>query len=111
MGIYWLVPESIRWLISNGRTEEAKKIIERAAKENKKAVPYHLFRNADLSEIDLDKDSRDSKQPRHIEQKVTVLDLFRPRIIFVRTINMCFQVIGKQFRSSKVEYNFNILVV
>ena len=91
------MPESIRWLISNGRTEEAKKIIERAAKENKKAVPYHLFRNADLSEIDLDKD-RDTKEPKHVEQKVTVLDLFRPRIIFVRTINMCFQVNGKLFR-------------
>merc|ERR1719336_1200927 len=90
LGIYWLVPESIRWLISNGRTEEAKKIIERAAKENKKAVPYHLFKNADLSEIDLDKD-RDSKEPKHKEPKVTVLDLFRPRIIFVRTVNMCFQ--------------------
>ena len=85
------MPESIRWLISKGRTEEAKKIIERAAKENKKAVPHHLFKNADLSEIDLDKD-RDSKEPKHIEPKVTVLDLFRPRIIFVRTVNMCFQV-------------------
>lgn len=84
LGLYWLVPESTRWLIGQGRLEEAKKNIERAARENKRKVPYHLLKTAEMSEVDLGHD--DPPKP-----KVTVLDLFRPRVILFRTLNMCFQ--------------------
>ena len=42
---------------------------------------------SDMSEIELDshKDNRDAAQ-------VTVRDLFRPRVILFRTLNMCYQV-------------------
>ena len=90
VGLYWVVPESVRWLLSNGRVEEAKEIIERAARENGKKVPVHLMRGeTDMSEIELDsnKDNRDAAAAR-----VTVMDLFRPRVILFRTLNMCYQV-------------------
>ena len=89
LGLYWLVPESPRWLLTNGRTEEAKKIIEQAAKTNNKQVPRHLLQQADLSEINL----KDDVSRQVIDVKVTVLDLFRPKKIMFRTVNMCYQVI------------------
>lgn len=38
-----IVPESIRWLVSNKRYEEAKRLILKAAKENKRRIPDHLL--------------------------------------------------------------------
>ena len=82
------MPESVRWLLSNGRIEEAKKVIELAARANRKQIPHHLIKQADLSEIDLNKDEKAGVS----KKKITVLELFRTRIILLRTLNMCFQV-------------------
>ena len=43
LGLYFLVPESPRWLLAMGRTEEAKKIIQKGAEINKKNLPDSLF--------------------------------------------------------------------
>ena len=88
LATYWAVPESVRWLVTRGRTQEAKEIIRRAARENKKEVPHHLLDQADMSEIDLGTKPAQNKD----NQTVTVLDLFRPRAILFRTLNMCYQV-------------------
>ncbi|KAM6900193.1 solute carrier family 22 member 13-like [Xenentodon cancila] len=40
---YWILPESARWLITQGRKEEAIKAIRRAAKVNKRNVPEELL--------------------------------------------------------------------
>ncbi|XP_069126049.1 organic cation transporter protein-like [Argopecten irradians] len=41
--LYWFVlPESTRWLLSRGRTEEAYETIRKMAKVNKKPMPKHL---------------------------------------------------------------------
>ena len=82
------MPESVRWLLSNGRIEEAKKVIKLAARTNRKQIPHHLFKEADLSEIDLNKDEKAGFS----KKKITVLELFKTRIILLRTLNMCFQV-------------------
>ena len=37
-GIYWVVPESVRWLIANGRIREANEIIILASSTNKLQV-------------------------------------------------------------------------
>ena len=97
VGLYWVVPESVRWLLSHGRVEEAKEIIERAARENNKKVPVHLMQTSDMSEIELDsnKDNRDAAAAQ-----VTVMDLFRPRVILFRTLNMCYQVQLRKWNSA-----------
>ncbi|XP_028401281.1 solute carrier family 22 member 16-like isoform X2 [Dendronephthya gigantea] len=40
--IYWLVPESPRWLLLNGKKEEAKKVLTKVAKMNKRPLPDDL---------------------------------------------------------------------
>ena len=94
VGLKWLVPESPRWLISNGRLEEARTIVETAFKANNKQVPHHLLQESEMEEIDLnDLNVKTTKEtePGNVTEKITVLDLFRPMKIGVRTVNMCFQ--------------------
>ena len=87
LGLYWLVPESTRWLIDQRRYKEAIDNIETAAEANKRPVPRHLLKLAEMIEVDLDSDEGSKEhQPR-----ATVLDLFKKRIILMRTLNMCFQ--------------------
>lgn len=35
----WILPESIRWLLANGKVTEAVRVIKQAAKANKIAIP------------------------------------------------------------------------
>ncbi|XP_066974769.1 organic cation transporter protein-like isoform X1 [Macrobrachium rosenbergii] len=43
---YWVIPESTRWLITKGRSAEAKVILEKAAKINKKKVTEEMVLQA-----------------------------------------------------------------
>ncbi|XP_077995052.1 organic cation transporter protein-like [Glandiceps talaboti] len=40
---YWVIPESMRWLISKGKVEKAETILYRAAKFNKKQLPEDVL--------------------------------------------------------------------
>ena len=74
-----------RWLIASDRPEEATEIIKKAAKVNGKSVPDHMLQHSDGA-ANAAKDSE--------EEKVTVVDLFRPTLIMKRSFNMFYQVIG-----------------
>ncbi|XP_046647945.1 organic cation transporter protein-like [Daphnia pulicaria] len=43
VSLYWMVPESIRWLIAKRRYKEAKELILKASKVNKRSIPDHLL--------------------------------------------------------------------
>jgi len=79
IGLWWLVPESPRWLISSGNLDQAKEVVRRVAAGNGKQSPEHLLKNAS------------NKIAGESGPKSSVLDLFRPRSMAARTINMCFQ--------------------
>merc|ERR550539_1577935 len=55
-----------------------------------KEVPHHLLKESEMEEIDLNT-VKSTKETEPAEKKMTVLDLFRPWTIGVRTLNMCFQ--------------------
>ncbi|XP_061858533.1 solute carrier family 22 member 4 isoform X4 [Colius striatus] len=71
--LWWIIPESPRWLISQGRYKEAEVIILKAAKINGVPAPDVLF--------DTTEDSKPQQQ-----QKAILLDLFRTRNIATITI-------------------------
>nr|XP_039250260.1 solute carrier family 22 member 4-like [Styela clava] len=66
---YWLIPESPRWLIINGK-EGAKQIILKIAKTNGKSLQEEDLLS--LNKVKMDKDSTDGT-----EEQFTYLDLFR----------------------------------
>ncbi|XP_055934235.1 organic cation transporter protein-like isoform X1 [Argiope bruennichi] len=55
---YWLLPESVRWLISKGKHSKAKKTVLKAAKWNNATIPEHLLRAAEYTNIDPEMDQR-----------------------------------------------------
>jgi len=81
LGLWWLVPESPRWLIGTGNFEQAKIEAQRVAKGNDRDLPDHLLKTASIS------------QNMVVEEhtSTSVLDLFRPRKMLLRTLNMFFQ--------------------
>ncbi|XP_043837253.1 solute carrier family 22 member 4 [Dromiciops gliroides] len=73
--LWWVIPESPRWLISQGRFEEAEVIIQKAAKMNNVTAPVIVFDPLEFQELTPLK-----------QQKGFILDLFRTRHIAIITI-------------------------
>ncbi|XP_071615167.1 solute carrier family 22 member 4 isoform X2 [Heliangelus exortis] len=73
--LWWIIPESPRWLISQGRYKEAEIIIRKAAALNGVAAPAVLFDTPEM---------QDGKAQQ--QQKAILLDLFRTRNIATITI-------------------------
>ncbi|XP_038077427.1 organic cation transporter protein-like isoform X1 [Patiria miniata] len=75
------VEESIRWLVSKGRIDEAEAVIRRIARMNKKTLPDVLFDQGDIHEqMELQK----SKIPP------SAIDLYRTPNMAVKTLNLQF---------------------
>ncbi|XP_028349027.1 organic cation/carnitine transporter 2 isoform X4 [Physeter macrocephalus] len=73
--LWWFIPESPRWLISQGRFKEAEVIIRRAAKINGIVAPSTIFDSSELQDLS------SKKQQSH-----SILDLLRTWNIRMVTI-------------------------
>uniref|UniRef100_A0A8D0GY01 Solute carrier family 22 member 5 n=1 Tax=Sphenodon punctatus TaxID=8508 RepID=A0A8D0GY01_SPHPU len=73
--LWWIIPESPRWLISQGRLEEAEIIIRKAAEKNVITAPDVIFDPTEMENLS------SGKQQTH-----SILDLVRTRNIRSVTI-------------------------
>ncbi|XP_058687860.1 solute carrier family 22 member 13-like isoform X2 [Poecile atricapillus] len=70
----WVLPESARWLVTKGRIEEAKKVLQKAAAINKRSLPPELL---------------EQLKPEKEVKSGSLLDLFRKNLRKVTLIMSC----------------------
>ena len=78
----WLIPESPRWLITKNKTEKLVEVLDKAASTNKKTLPLDKLVTSEVEER-LDASDKALKS-------ATVMDLFWPPTILVRSSTMFF---------------------
>ncbi|XP_049783521.1 organic cation transporter protein isoform X2 [Schistocerca cancellata] len=70
---YWIIPESVRWLLVNNRTKAAEDIIKKAAMMNKVVLSDHLLKTIDMQKGQLTVSKRNPEEKTIWEAIVTVM--------------------------------------
>ena len=72
----WLVPESLRWLVSNGRVDESRRLLIKTARINGVSLSEEVLNKTLKTEEQSNHDGDDDDDSG--KTLYTVLDLFRP---------------------------------
>ncbi|XP_078604963.1 organic cation transporter protein-like [Branchiostoma floridae x Branchiostoma japonicum] len=80
---WWVLQESPRWLISNGRVESARDVLQRAARVNKVTIPEDVYASL-LTKKPADRNSNEKTT------RFTMIDLFRTPRMRLITLAVCF---------------------
>ncbi|CAL8294822.1 unnamed protein product [Lota lota] len=77
LAVYWLLPESARWLSTQGRVKEAQKEVLRAARVNGRTISEAVLSQADL-------------ETKNVSKTASLLDMFRVSYLRKRVLIMSF---------------------
>nr|XP_006811512.1 PREDICTED: organic cation transporter protein-like [Saccoglossus kowalevskii] len=99
LSYYWLIPESVRWLVQQGKYDKAEKVLEKAAKMNKVTLPENIF---DEQRLELDKKVEIVEEEK--EKKYNMFDLMKTPRIRIRSLNIFFN----WFCNSMVYYGLSL---
>lgn len=86
---FWLVPESVRWLVVTGKHKRALKILRQTAKNNKTVISdksYAILRQSCNTNTLSVEQANGEKEPIEGGGNESVTDVFRDRILVVRLI-------------------------
>ncbi|CAH2010494.1 unnamed protein product [Acanthoscelides obtectus] len=86
---YWMIPESVRWLLANERREEAKKVVIRVAKANKVILSDDIVNS--FAEVAPLKDAKQMQNHNETQRILTVVrEMLSYRIMILRLTIMYF---------------------
>ncbi|XP_023232364.1 organic cation transporter protein-like [Centruroides sculpturatus] len=101
LSIYWLVPESPRWLLSQNRLEEAETILKRCLKENN--IKVENLREIVLFLSEKIKNEMGDKKKR----QANILDLFKTPNLRKKTLILCYAWFSSAFGYYGLSLNAN----
>lgn len=90
---YWIIPESIRWLLAKKRNRKAFKIIRRAAKNNGVVLSQSIlskFENNDDEDEDNEVKSMNSGSDVKQLKTATYLELVKSKVLVIRCLMLFF---------------------
>lgn len=90
LSYFWLIPESVRWLWVNGKSEEAVDIVLKAASANNVKLSEKTLEVINSS-LDTANDTDCSVDSQSSEKKNEIKKVLRSRILLLRLVN-CFLV-------------------
>lgn len=89
---YWIIPESIRWLLAKKRNRKAFKIIRKAAKNNGVELSQSILSKFENNDEDDDSDNRSTSSKKSVGEvkTATYMDLIRSKVLVVRCLMLFF---------------------
>ncbi|KAL7037258.1 hypothetical protein ACKWTF_009138 [Chironomus riparius] len=86
---YWFVPESLRWLISKKSYRQAYKIVQKAAKDNKKELSASFINQFETQNGCKASEVQESQILEH-RSNTNYLELLRSKKLLIRVLVLCF---------------------
>ncbi|XP_017147449.1 organic cation transporter protein [Drosophila miranda] len=91
LGYFWIVPESVRWLLARNQREKAGVIIRRAAEVNRRDISIELLASFKQQELDMESTDYDPKEKQENNQIwLAVKEVFASHVLIIRYVNMLF---------------------
>ncbi|CAG9805518.1 unnamed protein product [Chironomus riparius] len=86
---YWFVPESLCWLLSNKLYSRAYKIVQKAAKDNKKELSANIINQFETQNGFKASELQESQALKK-RSKTNYIELLKSKILLIRILVLCF---------------------